>query len=64
MSNPGGGLVDHALIYAGAFSESKMRFGIIKGRIQFYLCHHLGGVGQAAAVLFEKATDAVFRAMR
>jgi anaerobic magnesium-protoporphyrin IX monomethyl ester cyclase len=59
-----GGLVDHSRIYKGDFSATKMKFAILKGRAQFYLRQRHGGIGKMGAVLFEKATDGVFRAMR
>ena len=50
----GGLLVSHALTFDGDFSATKMRFAILKGRMQFALKRRLGACGPGAAA-FEAA---------
>jgi len=57
-------LVNHVLTYDGDFSAAKMRFALLKGRVQFEMRRRLGKWAPAALVLFERPTDAVFRLLR
>ncbi|OGN92730.1 MAG: hypothetical protein A2Z71_06820 [Chloroflexi bacterium RBG_13_50_21] len=50
----------HVLIYDGKFSETKMWFGIIKGRAQFEIKRRFGRLAPLALKLFEKSTDWLF----
>ncbi len=59
-----GGLLGHMLTYAGEFSEAKMRFGLLKGRVQFEMQRRLGRMAPLAVALFEKPSDWVFRMLR
>jgi anaerobic magnesium-protoporphyrin IX monomethyl ester cyclase len=59
--NPGESVFgSHVLIYNADFSETKMWFGIIKGRLQFEINHRLRRWGKLAAFVlkwFERPTD-------
>jgi Fe-S oxidoreductase len=57
-------LVNHVLTYDGDFSAAKMRFALLKGRVQFEMRRRLGTWAPAALGLFERPTDAVFRLLR
>jgi len=57
-------LFTHALTYESDFSAAKMRFALFKGRVQVELRRRLGRLGPAAARLFERPTDELFRRMR
>ena len=57
-------LVNHVLTYDGDFSAAKMRFALLKGRVQFEMRRRLGKWAPAALVLFERPTDAAFRLLR
>lgn len=61
---PRSALFDHVSVYDGEFSETKMRFGILKGKAQFALRRHLGRGAVLAVAPFELTTDLLFRAMR
>jgi anaerobic magnesium-protoporphyrin IX monomethyl ester cyclase len=52
---------NHMLIYDSEFSEHKMRFGILKGRIQFEIRRRMGKAAPLLLRLFEGPTDAVLR---
>jgi anaerobic magnesium-protoporphyrin IX monomethyl ester cyclase len=54
----------HALIFDADFSETKMRYGILKGRLQFEIRRRLGRLAPAALWLFEGPSEAVFRLLR
>ncbi len=62
--NPGESVFgSHVLIYNADFSETKMWFGIIKGRAQFEINRRLRRFGKLAPFvlkLFEKITDGLF----
>jgi len=47
----------HVLIYNADFSETKMWFGIIKGKAQFEINHRLGKLAPIALKLFEAPSD-------
>lgn len=56
--NPGESVFgSHVLIYNSDFSETKMWFGIIKGRAQFEIKRRLGKLAPFALKLFEGPTD-------
>ncbi len=61
---PRSALFDHVSVYDGDFSETKMRFGILKGKAEFALRRRLGRGAFLAVAPFEAATDLLFRAMR
>jgi len=50
----------HVLIYDSNFSEAKMWFGIIKGKVQFEIVHRLGRLAPVVMRLFERLTDWIF----
>jgi anaerobic magnesium-protoporphyrin IX monomethyl ester cyclase len=59
------GLVsDHSLIFDADFSAAKMKFGLVKGALQFELERRLARKFPPAPRLFARATDLVLRAMR
>ena len=55
---------DHTLIYRADFSETKMKFAILKGQVQFSMNKWLGKYACLAVKPFEKLTDMVFKLMR
>ncbi len=57
-------LSDHVLIFDADFSETKMKFAILKGQVQFGLNKKLGGLAFFATKPFEILTDAMFRVMK
>jgi len=54
----------HVLIYNSDFSEAKMWFGIIKGKVQFEINHHLGKLAPIVLPLVEKPTDWFFKRIK
>jgi anaerobic magnesium-protoporphyrin IX monomethyl ester cyclase len=63
--NPGESVFgSHVLIYNADFSETKMWFGIIKGRAQFEIRRRLGKLAQIILRLFEPATDWLLTRLR
>lgn len=61
---PRSALFDHVSVYDGDFSETKMRFGILKGKAEFALRRRLGRGASLAVAPFETATDLLFRVLR
>ena len=61
---PDGLLSDHVLTFQSEFSEAKMRFGIVKGQIQFWLSKRGGSAGGVLLRPFEKVTDLAFKLMK
>jgi len=61
---PNAPLSDHVLTFRTEFSEMKLRFGILKGRIQHGLRKKLGEAGPNLVRPFEKLTDHLFKLMR
>jgi anaerobic magnesium-protoporphyrin IX monomethyl ester cyclase len=57
-------VVNHTLTYEGDFSAAKMRFALLKGRIQTEMRRRLGPLGPPALELFEKPTDMLFRLLK
>jgi anaerobic magnesium-protoporphyrin IX monomethyl ester cyclase len=57
-------LFDHALTFDADCSQTKMRFAILKGQIQFEIKRRLGKAGTTAMKLFERPTDLLLRIMR
>ena len=56
--NPGESVFgSHVLIYNADFSETKMWFGIIKGKAQFEIRRRLGSLAPIILKLFEQPTD-------
>jgi anaerobic magnesium-protoporphyrin IX monomethyl ester cyclase len=63
--NPGESIFgSHVLIYNADFSEAKMWFGIIKGRLQFEINHRLGMLAPHLLKIFEPPTDWLLRRLR
>jgi len=60
-----GGLIsDHVLIYDAEFSETKMKFAILKGQVQFGIRKRLGNYAFLAIRPFEWLTDRVFEIIK
>jgi anaerobic magnesium-protoporphyrin IX monomethyl ester cyclase len=57
-------LSDHSLIFESEFSETKMRFAILKGQIQFAFQKRPGSPASLAKKPFEKATDILFKIVK
>jgi anaerobic magnesium-protoporphyrin IX monomethyl ester cyclase len=57
-------LSDHNLTYESEFSETKMKFAILKGQVQFGLQKRLGCGAFVVKRPFEMLTDMVFRIMK
>jgi anaerobic magnesium-protoporphyrin IX monomethyl ester cyclase len=54
----------HVLIYDAEFSETKMWYAIMKGRVQFEINRRTGKLASLILNLFEKPTDAIFKVLR
>ena len=54
----------HVVIFEGGFSEAKMWFAMLKGRVQFEIRRRTGRLAPALLGLFEKPSDALFRLLR
>jgi anaerobic magnesium-protoporphyrin IX monomethyl ester cyclase len=61
---PGGPLFDHVRVFDADYSQAKMRFGILKGQLEFELRHRFGRAGSLAAKLIGKPTDLALALMR
>ncbi|HWR26350.1 MAG TPA: radical SAM protein [candidate division Zixibacteria bacterium] len=59
--SPGGFISDHVLIYDAEFSETKMKFAILKGQVQFGLRKRLGNHAYVVVKPFEFLTDGIFQ---
>ncbi len=57
-------LSDHSLIFESEFSQSKMRFAILKGQVQFAFQKRPGSLVSLARWPFERITDNLFRIMK
>ena len=57
-------LSDHSLIVESEFSETKMRFAILKGQIQFAFQKRPGSPVSLAKKPFEKVTDILFKIVK
>jgi anaerobic magnesium-protoporphyrin IX monomethyl ester cyclase len=58
-------LIRHKLLYEAGFSEAKLKFGIGKAHVQFYVRKFFGERGYGlVGVPFERLTDLTFRIMR
>jgi len=57
-------LLSHVLTFRADVSELKMRFAILRGRLQFEMKKRLGRAAPLALRLFEPATEALLRALR
>lgn len=57
-------LSDHSLLFESEFSETKMRFAILKGQIQFAFQRRPGSPIFLAKKPFEKVTDILFTIMK
>jgi anaerobic magnesium-protoporphyrin IX monomethyl ester cyclase len=54
----------HRLTYRSDFSEAKMQFGLMKGKIQFLLQRNSGILSPIPYKIFEKITDGLMGLMR
>jgi len=61
---PLGLLSDHVLIFDIDFSETKMKFAILKGQAQFWMRRRFGNYANFVLKPFEMLTDVVFRVMK
>jgi len=58
-------LVDHSLSFESSFSETKLKFAIIKATIQFRTKKHLtNAIYSVIGKPFEIVTDLVFKALK
>ncbi len=63
--DPQGGLIsDHSLIFDADFSETKMKFAILKGEAQFGMRKRFGKYAFLPVKPFEMLTDVIFRLMK
>jgi len=60
----GSPLFSHTLIFDSDFSELKIRFGLLKGRIQFEISRRMGKAAPLLLKMFEKPTDALLRLLK
>ena len=58
---PESGFLEHICIFDADFSETKMKFAIVKGQISFLLRRRLGQHACVVARPFEAITDFVFQ---
>jgi hypothetical protein len=61
---PEAGFLDHICIFDADFSETKMKFAIVKGQITFLLKKKLGKYANVAVKPFEDVTDYVFKRIK
>jgi radical SAM superfamily enzyme YgiQ (UPF0313 family) len=61
---PEGGFLEHICIFDADFSETKMKFAIIKGQISFLLKRRLGHHANVVERPFEAITDFLFQRMK
>lgn len=54
----------HVVIFEGGFSEAKMWFAMLKGRVQFEIRRRSGRLAPLLMSLFERPSDALFRLLR
>lgn len=57
-------LGNHVLIFDADFSELKMWYGILKGRVEFEIRRRLGRLAPLILRLFERPSDALFRLLK
>jgi anaerobic magnesium-protoporphyrin IX monomethyl ester cyclase len=57
-------LFDHTLIFDADYSQSKMRFAILKGQLEFFLKRKLGGLWPCAQTLVGKPSDLILRLLK
>jgi len=57
----GGFISDHVLIFDSEFSETKMKFAILKGQVQFGLRKRFGNHASLVVKPFEFLTDGIFQ---
>ncbi|MDO8577856.1 MAG: radical SAM protein [Dehalococcoidales bacterium] len=62
--NPGGLLTDHSLIFKTDFSETKLKFALLKGQSQFILRKKLGNVVSPLLKPCEALSDLVFKLLK
>jgi len=59
------GLIEHELLYRSSISESKLKFAIMKGYVQYGLKRYLGArCYKLIGVPVERVTDHLFKALR
>ncbi len=61
---PGSLISDHVLIFDADFSESKMKFAILKGKAQFEIKKRFGNYSFLVMKPFELLTNFIFRLMK
>jgi anaerobic magnesium-protoporphyrin IX monomethyl ester cyclase len=61
---PEGGFLEHICIFDADFSETKMKFAIIKGQISFLLNRRFGHHAYVVVRPFEAITDFLFQHMK
>ena len=62
---PQGGLIsNHSLIFDADFSETKMKFAVLKGEAQFGMRKMFGKYAFLSVKPFEILTDVIFRLMK
>lgn len=61
---PHGLVFDHCRIFDADFSETKMKFGLVKGKVEFLLQSHGATPGSLSLRLFRKPTDLVLRLLK
>ena len=54
----------HVVIFKGGFSQAKMWFALLKGRLQFEIQRRAGRLAPPLLSLFEKPSDLIFRLLR
>ncbi|HYA33786.1 MAG TPA: hypothetical protein VEG65_07335, partial [Candidatus Bathyarchaeia archaeon] len=61
---PESGFLEHVCIFDADFSETKMKFAIIKGQIAFLLNKKLGKSAPVLTRPFEATTDFLFKHLK
>jgi anaerobic magnesium-protoporphyrin IX monomethyl ester cyclase len=63
-NKPGAGDGEHTPVSAMDFSKTKMRFGILKGKLHFAIKKRMGIFAPPILWIFEPVTDALFRLLK
>ncbi|MHB8086032.1 MAG: B12-binding domain-containing radical SAM protein [Dehalococcoidia bacterium] len=63
-SRQGDLFTEHSLTFKSDFSQTKMKFALLKGQLQFKMRKHLGKLAQPMVTALETVTDTVFRLIK
>lgn len=58
-------LIKHRLLYQSPFSESKLKFALFKGMVQFYIRKYFGNrTYMFVGIIFAKVTETLYKALK